>query len=284
MHYIILYNPLSKGGSNKKVYTKLSKRLKKENHTVEVGSLLDIKNIQEYLDGLNKTDKIVIVGGDGTMHYLANTLMNYQIENDIYALKKSGTGNDFLRSLKAKGRLVKINDYIKDIPYDSCDNDEFPQRHFLNSAGMGVDAYIAYLVNEKEGSKSKWSYFKSTYKGFMKYKPYAVKVTIDGKVEEFKKTWIAIVANGKYLAGGMNISPKSERLDDKIELVVIQGIPKFLVFFVFPLIYFGWHTILTRWIKFYQGEEITIEADVDNYVQYDGETFYPRRKIKAHRR
>lgn len=278
MHYQILYNPLSKGGSNDKIHRKLKKYLKKNNHTYEINSLLDIENVKDYITNLDKNDKVLIVGGDGTLHHLVNAIIDYDIKNDIY-VTKAGTGNDFIRSIKTKEKLVKINDYIKDLPYDLVTEHEERKRYFINSAGMGVDAYIAHLVNSNEKDKGKWAYFKNVYKGFREYTPYDLTLEIDGEVKTFQKTWLAVIANSAYLAGGMKISPKSKRLDDEIEVVVVHNLAKFFVFLIFPLIYLGWHVYLKRWIKVYKGKKIKLEAKTGQHVQYDGETSYPRQKI-----
>ncbi len=283
MDYVILYNPLSKGGSNRKFYMKLKKQLEKKNFVVEVGSLLDILDVEEYLNDLDKNIKVIIIGGDGTLHHLANTLMDYNIKNEIY-VTKAGTGNDFLRSLESKKKLIKVNDYIKDIPYDLVTENKEEKRYFLNSVGMGVDAYVAYLVNTTEKGKGKWSYFKNVYKGFISYKPYDLVMEIDGEVKIFNKTWLAVIANSKYLGGGMKISPKSVRLDDELEVVVVHNLARFFVFLIFPLIYLGLHVIFKRWIKVYKGKEIKFKTDVDKHVQYDGETSYPRRLIDVYRK
>lgn len=284
MHYIILYNPLSKGGSNIKVYTKLKKHLEKKNHTVEVGSLLEIIDVKEYISKLDENVKVVIIGGDGTLHHLANALMKYEIKNEVFTIKKSGTGNDFIRSLKSKDKLIKINDYIKNIPYDVVTELENRNRYFLNSAGMGVDAYIVYLANEHQKNKNKWSYFKSVYRGFVEFKSYELTLEVDGNKHFFKKTWLAVAANSPYFGGGMKIAPKANRNNDEFQVVIIQGLRKFFVLLLFPLIYLGWHTGLKRWVKIYKGNNIKFESNVDMYVQYDGEISYPRRKMDVYKK
>lgn len=284
MDYIILYNPLSKGGGKIKNTTKLKQRLEKQNYSVEVGSLIDIIDVKQYLKELNPKTKIVIIGGDGTLHYLANKLIGYEVVNEIFVLQKAGTGNDFLRSLNSKEELVKINKYINDIPYDVVLEDDNQKRYFLNSVGMGVDAYIAHLVNTQEKGKGRWSYFKCAYKGFTKYQTYDLTLNIDGTETFLKKTWLAVVANSEYLGKGMKISPNSVRLDDKLEVVVVHGLARFFLVLVFPVIYLGWHVYLKRWVKVYQGQEITLKSNEDRHVQYDGETEYPRRIIKVSRK
>lgn len=283
MDYIILYNPLSKGGANIKNSNKLKKKLEKKNHTVEVGSLIDIKDVKSYIEDLDPKTNIVIIGGDGTLHYLANVLIDYKVKNNLFVMR-AGTGNDFVRSLKSKEKLVRINDFIEDIPYDLVEEDDNKNRYFLNSAGMGIDAYIGHLVNENEKSKGSWSYFKSAYKAFTKFKPYDLEMELAGETLHFKKTWLAVVANSKYLGRGMKISPKSERLDDTLEVIVVHGLPRIMLLFLFPLIYLGWHMKLKRWIKSYECQEVILKSDTDKYVQYDGETHYPRRKIHVFRR
>src|SRR5690554_6527894 len=198
MDYIILYNPLSKSGANLKISNKIKRKLEKKGHTVNIGSLIEIIDVKEYILNLNIETKIIIVGGDGTLHHLANTLIGYEIKNDIF-VAKAGTGNDFVRSLKTKEKLVRINDYISDIPYDIVEENDNKKRYFLNSVGMGVDAYIAHLVNTQAKNKGRFSYFKCTYRGFTRFKPENITVTIDGNKKHFKKAWLVVVANSKYL-------------------------------------------------------------------------------------
>lgn len=281
MNYIILYNPLSNSGKSMKVVDKIKKRLEKKNHTVDVGSLLEIEDVKAFIESLNMDDKIVIVGGDGTLHRLANKLKNHTVKHDIYVARKAGTGNDFVRSLKQKGFLIKINDYLENIPSAKLSTGE--EFFFLNSVGAGLDSYVCYLVNGSIEGKTEGNYFRSAHKAFKEFKRHEIKLTIDGKEILFNDAWFSVVANSKYFGGGMKISPKSVRNDDILEVVVIKGIPKFWLILIFPTIYIGIHTIFKRWVKMYKGRHIIIESTMDNYVQMDGEAFYPVKRIEVRR-
>lgn len=281
MNYIILYNPLSNSGKSMKVVDKIKKRLEKKNHTVDVGSMLEIEDVKSFIESLNMDDKIVIVGGDGTLHRLANKLKNHTVKNDIYVARKAGTGNDFVRSLKQKGFLIRINDYLENIPSAKLSTGE--EFFFLNSVGAGLDSYVCYLVNGSIEGKTEGNYFRSAHKAFKEFKRHEIKLTIDGKEILFNDAWFSVVANSKYFGGGMKISPKSVRNDDILEVVVIKGIPKFWLILIFPTIYIGIHTIFKRWVKMYKGRHIIIESTMDNYVQMDGEAFYPVKRIEVRR-
>lgn len=281
MHYILLYNPLSKNGKTNKITNKLAKQLEKQGHTVSNGSLLDIKDVGEYIESLKDDDNIVIIGGDGTIHYLANAISEYEIKQNVYGLKNAGTGNDFIRSLKSKSKLVLINDYIKNIP--KVKNDDSPENYFVNSVGIGIDAAVCEMVNSSRKGKSDSNYFKSAFRAFKISKRFELDVTIDGKKMEVPKTWFAVVANGGYFGGGMKLSPKSDRLDDILEVILVKDVPKWLLFFIFPTIYLGWHKIFRKYVKFYEGKHIVFQAKEGQFVQHDGESYYPVQRMEVKR-
>jgi len=283
MHYIILFNPKSNRGKSNNTVLKYSNKLEKKGHKVETGSLLDIKDVGSYLTSLDKEVKIIIIGGDGTLHYLANALMPYEVKNDIYIVRKSGTGNDFLRSIKKKQRgfLIRINDYIKDLPYEILSDGN--KRYFINCVGVGLDAYTCFLVGGSIQGKTQGSYLKSAYKAFKETQKHNITLTVDGVKEEHKNVWLTLIANSPYVGGGMKISPKSKREDDILEAVVIKRASKFVVFLILPSIYLGFHKIFKRYVKFYKGKHFILESEQDNYIQYDGEPMYPMKRVEIHR-
>lgn len=280
MTYYVLYNPKSKRGKIEKILKQIKKKLK--GHNIITGSLLDIKNVDDFLKSLNKTDKIIIVGGDGTLHHLANALAGKKILQDILVTRKGGTGNDFVRSIKKgkKGDFIKINDYLKDLPVEI---NEGKETRFLNSVGLGIDAYVCFLVEGSDGPKTEGNYFRSAYKAFRVSKPHNIELTVDGVTTEHKKVWFSVICNGKYFGGGMKISPKSKRLDDELEVVIVKGISKAVLFMIFPSIYLGIHGIFRKYVKFFKGRHIIVKTDMHTHIQYDGEAYYPRNRIEVKR-
>lgn len=277
---IILYNPLSRNGKSNDVVLRLKETLEKEQSSYSVHSIFEIQDINQFLNELDDEDRVIIVGGDGTLHHLANSIYDYDIKQGIYVLK-AGTGNDFIRSLNTKEHLVKINQYIFDLPSATFNQ----KKHvFLNCAGMGVDARVCHVVNNSKKKKNAFNYFRNAISSFVSHKPKPIEVEIDGKQLSFKKCWLAVVLNSKYAGGGMRFSPKSKREDDLVELMVIERIPRFLLFIIFPTIYLGWHVIFKRYVKMYQGKEIKLSFKEDEYLQMDGESFYPVREITIKRK
>lgn len=276
MTYRILYNPKSKRGKTFKNIEKLKSKLIKKGHQVSVGSLLEIENTKEYLNNLSLDEKIIIFGGDGTLHYLANELAEIDVKHEIFVARKAGTGNDFVRSIKSKTDLIKINDYIKDIPYELIDG---KKKYFINSVGFGLDAQVCAYVEGSEKGKTEGNYFKSALKAISKANKFEINLEIDGKATIFKDVWFVVVCNSRYFGGGMKISPRSVRLDDKLEVVVVNKVKRWMLLLIFPTIYLGIHKMFRWWVHFYSGKKIKIVSDRENYVEYDGEVELSKKEL-----
>ena len=64
---IVLYNPLSRNGKNHHVVKKLEKLLKKQKRSYQTKNLLEIEDVDLFLKHCNPEDRLIIVGGDGTL-------------------------------------------------------------------------------------------------------------------------------------------------------------------------------------------------------------------------
>ncbi len=273
---IILYNPLSSKGKNVKLAQKLEKKLIKQSREVLVTNLLTIVNVKDFLEKRSENDRIIILGGDGTLHRIVNQIEGYQIKPEVY-LYKAGTGNDFIRSIPVKNKLGNIKPYIQDLPILYVNG---KRMRVINGGGVGLDGLVAYKVNKSKSEKNKSNYFKNAMVAFYQFKPVKAKITIDGESFEEKKLWFASCMYSKYFGGGMMIAPKKERTQKEIELVIVKNVPKLLLMIIFPTIYFGWHRIFKRWVKFYRGQDITVEFEEPAFLQADGEHEYPVTKYQ----
>lgn len=271
---VFLYNPRSRKNTGEKRIRKITKRWK---HPYILYNVLEINKV-EIFKALSDDDRIILVGGDGTVHHFAEDIKNYDLKQEAYLIP-CGTGNDFRNSIKEKGKMIKINRYVKNLPQVSFSNST---QVFVNGCGLGMDGYVCSLVNT-HNNKGRLCFFKSTIKAFVKYKPKRIKVIVDGKEYSYKKVYLASIMNGAYQGGGMKMTPKSKRLDHTIEVCVICNISKFALLLMFPFIYFGKHTIKRKSVKILSGKEISIVSEESLYMQIDGEDYMNIKEIKARR-
>lgn len=275
--YLILYNPISRNGKKvKKVYRYFKYNVKKESEKIRIKSLLNIKSPKDFLSNLKKETKVILFGGDGTLNRLINEVYGSDLP-ELY-LYTGGTGNDFRRSIKEKGKFIKINEYLNRVPYVKYNNQ---QSLFLNGIGLGVDGSVCEKVNLSRANRSKSNFFGCTIKALREYKPKKMSVTIDGIKREFNKCYLISVLNGPYMGGGMKFSPNSNRLDDVLEVLVAHDITTAKILRLFPSIYRGKHLKYKEHVTLLSGKEIIIESSEDSIMQIDGEHHYNIKKIEV---
>lgn len=275
---IILYNPLSRNGKKESFIQNIVDQLEEKGNEVKKMNILEINDIHEFLNTLDEHDRLILVGGDGTLNRLANRIYNLDYSQSLY-MYQAGTGNDFIRSLKTKAKVVLIKPYLKDLPTVKYLDQEV---YFLNGAGAGLDGLIGHLVNTSKYKKNKMNYFRHAFEGFFKFKPIQAKIEIGSKVIVEKKVWFVSVMHSPYFGGGMKIAPKASRNERALYVILVKKVPKWLLILIFPTIYLGWHTIFKRYVSVYRVEDVKIEFEQDTYLQIDGDVIYPIRAFEAH--
>ncbi len=275
---ILLYNPLSRNGKKESFIQNIIKELEASGNQVKKMNLLDITDVPTFLNTIEEHDRLILVGGDGTLNRLANKIYLLDYPNPLY-MYQAGTGNDFIRSLKTKAKIVLVKPYLKDLPQVKY-NDQ--KQYFLNGAGAGLDGFIGYLVNHSKFKKNKLNYFRHAFEGFIKFKPIKAKIELNDQVIEEKKVWFVSVMHAPYFGGGMKIAPKASRHERSLNVVLVKKIPKWLLILIFPTIYLGWHVIFKRYVSIYRTDQVKISFEEGTYLQIDGDVEYPIKSFEAH--
>ena len=264
--YVIIYNPKSKGGNRDKILNGVIKQLGEEKYITK--SFGEIKTFKEFVEELNEDEYPLIVGGDGTLHFIFNIMKRENINKDVYAYS-SGTGNDFFRDINQFNKIIKINDYLEDLPtYQINGNKEY----FLNGTGIGLDALVCHLVNESKFSNA-FSYTMSAVKAFFKFKPSKMTAFIDGKQTTYDKCWLISAMNGKYQGGGMMFAPNKNRNDGIIGTIFIHDCSRLKILFLFLSIYKGKQFKYKKYVNYIEGKEVKLIPSNKVYMQTDGEVY-----------
>lgn len=258
--FLIIHNPLSNNRKSKKTTNKIVKYFKKKEVPFILRSTLKIENLNKFLDENTNITDILYLGGDGSINYLINNVDVSKVKQNIY-LSKSGSGNDFLRSLKQrKSGVISIGEAVT--------NNQTTR--FINGCGIGVDAQVCHYVNN-DSKKNKLSYFKNVFKAVVKYRRSEMTVTVDGKDHFFKKVYFVSIQNGKYYGGGMKVAPKADITSDTYQVCIAHSLSNFVLFLLFMTIYPGLHVHIKKRITMLEGKEIKVSTKDIKYFQADGE-------------
>ena len=181
-------------------------------------------------------EAVVAVGGDGTAFEVACGLMD---SGTPLGIIPAGTGNDFIKSSgipkkpeEALARLLSAKPHAVDV----C---QLNDRMFLNVCGAGFDVTVLdYTIDAKKHFHGIVPYLIGLFKGISHYKPIRVRVTVDGQVQE-KEALICAVANGRFIGGGIPICPVADITDGKLNMVMVDHKPRWMIPFYLPALMMG---------------------------------------------
>lgn len=279
----VLYNPHAGHGS---AADKAAELAAKFEGAVTLYDMTEIADYEALLSPLEKEDRVIVCGGDGTLNRFVNDTEGIALRCEICYFAM-GTGNDFLHDLDmAPGAdPIPVGKYIENLPVAEVNGKSY---RFFNNVGYGIDGYCCEVGDKlKVTSDKPVNYTAIAIKGLLfHYKPKTATVTVDGKSYTFKKVWLATAMKGRYYGGGMMSAPSQDRLDKdgKVTVVVFHGKGRLGTLLDFPKFSAGKHgekpmkdiTILT-------GTDITVSYDAPAAVQVDGETVLDVRtyRVKA---
>lgn len=274
MIYVFL-NGLSNNGKGAEAKKQLEKLY--EGQELKFLDVKEIKNAADICKTISSNDKIVISGGDGTLSRFANDIYELHLKNEIY-FYTCGTGNDFVNDVRDKceinNNLIPMNEFLKSLPQVTVNGEK---HYFINGIGYGIDGYCCEEGDRlREISDKPINYAGIAIKGMLgKFKPCGGTVTVDGVSTRYKKIWLAPTMNGRYIGGGMKITPDQDRLnaDHLVTNLVFHDSGMLKTLMVFPSIFKGEHVSHKDIIEIKTGHEVKVEFDKPCALQIDGETY-----------
>ncbi len=169
-------------------------------------------------------DAAVAMGGDGTINEVAQGLVNTQTALGIVP---RGSGNGFARELGLMGPLDKTLLKLKNATVQPCDVGYANGELFLNLAGVGIEAAIAWQFMEhgKTGKRGMLPYFTLGAKTFFNYKPHTLRLTLDGKTVSVAPLTL-VFANNRQYGSNFVIAPHAKIDDGQLEMVSVNNVAK----------------------------------------------------------
>lgn len=162
-------------------------------------------------------DRVISVGGDGTLNAIAAGLVGTKVPLGIVAM---GSGNGYARSLQlplkpeaALRRALTGKPAQMDVCY-------LNDRLFLGTAGIGFDARVAWEFDRSE-ARGMWNYLRITLKEILGAKPMRVVVKANNETSEHRLLMM-VFCNTREFGNGAIISPGSAPDDGLAELQLVS--------------------------------------------------------------
>ena len=292
--YTFIVNPQARSGLGQKVWTELEKILKRRAISYQVFFTRYQKHataIAEEITSDGNEHILIALGGDGTVNEVVNGIADY--ENTIFGYIPIGSSNDFARGLNLPSDPVAALETVlamKKFHFMNVGMIKYQNkiRKFAVSAGMGFDAAICHeaVVSRLKYLLNKLKLGKLTYVGIALHrlflqKPDEVTLTLDGTRKiTFPATYFVAIMNNKYEGGGFMFTPHAKNDDDKLDIMVASGIPKWKILMMLPTAYQGNHTRF-KGVYIYSAKHIKVESGIPLAIHCDGEPIFLQREISA---
>ena len=271
--YCVLFNPKSRNKTGGQETRKLEQVL--AGNELGFTDVTTLPDLQQFLKELDQETNVVLSGGDGTLNRFVNDAGELAASRPVFYWP-TGTGNDFLRDIGKFGTTepVEISRYLKNLPSVTVKG---MTRKFLNGIGYGIDGYCCEVGDQQVAKSDKpVNYTSIAIKGMLyAFTPTSAVVTVDGVRKEYDRAWLCPTMNGRFIGGGMMLTPDQDRLADNPKLVsclIWHGTGRLFTLMAFPSVFKGEHLKYKKNIEILRGRNVSVSFDRPTALQIDGET------------
>lgn len=279
---LVILNPASGHGLGRKLRPRIERGLRDAGvrfdlvETAESGHAVRLG--REAADA--GVERVLAAGGDGTVHEVANGLLQAAAAGDgatrpALGTIPIGTGNDFAKLLKvcklpperAARRMAEAQVKVFDVG-------RVIGEYFDNSLGIGFDAEVARQANQTKRLSGLAVYVVAVYKSFVSFRAPVLEVTSTAH-SEIGPMMMLECSIGISAGGGFYLTPDAEPSDGLLDVCLIRkvGLVKFLRYV--PRVLKGKHVGLGEVAMFRTTSLRIRSADRPLLLHLDGEVREP---------
>ena len=177
--------------------------------------------LKEKIEAENITD-LIIVGGDGTVNQIVNSL--HKLVNVNFGIIPVGSGNGLAYAAgipkKPKDAILHL---FKGTP-QYIDAFRINDRFSCMLSGLGFDAKVAQDFSTS-ASRGLLTYTQQSLLNFFKAQPYQFEVTVED-FTFFTESYFISIANGNQFGNNITIAPQADLTDGMLDVVIVQKMSK----------------------------------------------------------
>lgn len=242
--------------------------------SIEIYELPRKCNSKQIKDAIEKAkaDRVIAVGGDGTLKLVAECLLNTETPIGIIP---TGSANGMAKEL---GIPLNIEEALEVAAtgtpkkiHATLVNDEL----CIHLSDIGFNAYLVKKFDELP-TRGMLTYAKSAWHAFWNHRKMQVQFKVGDRQVKTKAAMV-VIANATKYGTGFNINPNGKLDDDKFEVILIKeyAVMEILKIWVSKL---PWNP---KKIESFQASEIQISTKYKAHFQVDGEYLGKTNKVEA---
>lgn len=220
-------------------------------------------------------DRVVVCGGDGSLHLAVQELAG---STTALAILPIGTGDDNARTLgiplkdPAAAADVVLDGVRRTVDLGHVAAHDGTTRYFLGVLSSGFDSWVNERANRMTWPKGKARYSIAILGELRTFAPVSYEVTVDGTTLRDGAMLVA-VGNGTSYGGGMMICPSAVPDDGLLDLTWLHAVGKTTFIRAFPSVFRGTH-VEHPYVSTHRGSSIRLDAP-GQLAYADGERVGP---------
>ncbi len=223
-------------------------------------------------------EKVIVMGGDGTVHEVVNGLMQLPPDRrPVLGIVPVGTGNDFAYSL---GISPIPEDALRQAfagPVHAIDvgcvqDNRGHNEYWTNTLGIGFDAIINIRSRKVALFQGFAVYMLAVIQALLlDYTPYKAKIRTE-QAEWEESLLMLVVCNGKREGGGFQIAPRASQRDGLFDSIRVPVIRRRRMLITLPYFLKGTHETLS-YVHGAMFKSLELHSDRPLFIHTDGEIY-----------
>lgn len=176
------------------------------------------EQVQEQI-ATHRPDRIIAVGGDGTLKLVAESVLNSQLPVGILP---GGSANGMAKELGIATDPEKALDIITRGTVKKIDLIRINEELCIHLGDIGFNAFVVKTF-ETFNKRGMWNYVKAAFQALRRHR--RMQVTIAGDKQTIQRTAaMVVIANATKYGTGAVINPEGKLDDGLFEIIVIRKI------------------------------------------------------------
>jgi YegS/Rv2252/BmrU family lipid kinase len=222
--------------------------------------------------------KLIAMGGDGTVHEVVNGLMHLPPEQrPVMGIIPVGSGNDLAGSLNipvdpVEALQLALDGSIGEVDIAHIEDDRGHSEYWTNTLGIGFDAVVNIRSRSIRWVRGFLIYFFSALQTILfNHTPLGLQAVQDGKRWQ-DRLLMLVLCNGRREGGAFWVAPQANPRDGKLDYLGIRQISRLQMFYTIPFVMQGTHQRLS-YACHGQFQTLELTSDHPLYIHTDGEIY-----------
>ncbi len=223
LKFLFVINPISGGRKKQNFESAIHDYFKPLPHQVEF-FLMDGKNDAASLThwiGNWKPDRVIAVGGDGTVSLVAEQLLGTDVPVGILP---AGSANGMAKELDITKNIQFALDVVVNGDIKNADIVRINKQYFcLHLSDIGLNAQVIKCFEDDKNFRGFLGYGKALIKTLLNQQRIHVSIDSNGKAIQ-RNALMVVIANATKYGTGAVINPSGDLYDGLFEVVVVKNL------------------------------------------------------------